>query len=800
MNRFLRRRLNVAMLTPALVWLACAPFAVTTRGQDFDEEEVPEGTCILELNLPDGATVNVDGRDYGTKRRITYTSLESGKTLGSKVNITFSGGQREDRKVLVEGGQRIRFASAGPPGSRPQLIVPTGSFGGIRAMSLTEDGRHLLTASSLLAVLWDVATGRQLCTFHLDKGIIMSAAISPDGRHVAVGGGSPGRGGGEVIVWDAVTGQRQFTFDSTPGAIEAVTFHPACQQLLVGTEDGKAIFLEAATGQELRTLEAPPQVTFVAFDAVGKRVLTGSHLWDATTGKKLHSLGGPYRVGAAAISRDGERVLTADSRLVIMWDASTGKRVRVFAAPRGNVGCVALSADGHQMIMGTYDFKTKKGSAILFDLTTGRQIRSFPQSCNPCCAVFTPDGRHVFTISVDGASKPYTYATLYDTSTGTKVRTFRGQLDREGAIGFSHDGRQVLTFTIDGAVSFWDLARGKKPRTIYLDGFEFPGLPKLDPDGTLLLLRGYSHDSQIHIRSWDTATGERLRTLNMKEQGPISSMDLSPDRRQLLTSTYEDTAVLWDTSSGEKIRTFEVESGKITRVAFTPDSDQVVTNTYDFRKRLGAIIFWDAATGERLRTIPGFSGLVDRTTFSPGGDKLVSCSTDTTPPQPASEAILWDLATGQRLRTFNAGQGHFLSAAFSPDARWLLASVGPPGKSILWDVDTGAKLQELPGAASMVPFSRSGRYVLIGNRDGLATLSDMATAKELVHLLNLNNGKDWAVVTPEGLFDGTKGGRESLQFRSPKTLEIISAGQLPKSYYCPGLLSAIWRGERPMPP
>ena len=62
---------------------------------------VPEDECVLELTLPDGATVTVDGRDYGNKPEFTFRNLARTKTYVSNVVIRSSRGETEQHKLLL---------------------------------------------------------------------------------------------------------------------------------------------------------------------------------------------------------------------------------------------------------------------------------------------------------------------------------------------------------------------------------------------------------------------------------------------------------------------------------------------------------------------------------------------------------------------------------------------------------------------------------------------------------------------------------------------------------------------------
>src|SRR5581483_9815991 len=90
--------------------LACCIALVTVcvELQSFGQETAPpRDTCVLWLTLPDGATVTVDSREYGTKRELTFSGLQPGRKYESNVVVRFQNGSEDRRVVLIEGGRRL---------------------------------------------------------------------------------------------------------------------------------------------------------------------------------------------------------------------------------------------------------------------------------------------------------------------------------------------------------------------------------------------------------------------------------------------------------------------------------------------------------------------------------------------------------------------------------------------------------------------------------------------------------------------------------------------------------------------
>src|SRR5262245_22174770 len=68
---------------------------------------------------------------------------------------------------------------------------------------------------------------------------------------------------------------------------------------------------------------------------------------------------------------------------------------------------------------------------------------------------------------------------------------------------------------------------------------------------------------------------------------------------------------------------------------------------------------------------------------------------------------------------------------------------------------------------------------------------------ELARLVALNDGQDWLVITQGGYFDGSPGAFKVVKSRVDGKLTLEPIEKLPKELYRPGLLAAVWKGEKP---
>ncbi|MEJ5340212.1 MAG: protein kinase [Thermogutta sp.] len=252
------------------------------------------------------------------------------------------------------------------------------------------------------------------------------------------------------------------------------------------------------------------------------------------------------------------------------------------------------------------------------------------------------------------------------------------------------------------------------PRVVVTTSSGYVTSVAFSPNGRQVLTGSRDNTARL----WDAATGKELRRFEGHTEA-VLSVAVSPDGRQVLTGSADKTARLWDAATGKELRRFEGHTEAVLSVAFSPDGRQVLTGSDDNTARL-----WDAATGKELRRFEGHTDWVTSVAFSPDGRQVLTGSRDNT-------ARLWDAATGEELRRF---EGHILpvlSVAFSPDGRQVLTG---SDTARLWDAATGKELRRFEGHTdwvTSVAFSPDGRQVLTGSRDNTARLWDAATGKEL---------------------------------------------------------------------
>jgi WD40 repeat protein len=82
------------------------------------------------------------------------------------------------------------------------------AFSWVNSMTFTADGKTLATGHFSAALLWDMTIGKRRARFEGPGGRVTSAALTADGRTLAVAGQSKEGRPGQVQLWDVATGRQ----------------------------------------------------------------------------------------------------------------------------------------------------------------------------------------------------------------------------------------------------------------------------------------------------------------------------------------------------------------------------------------------------------------------------------------------------------------------------------------------------------------------------------------------------------------------------------------------------------------
>ncbi len=251
------------------------------------------------------------------------------------------------------------------------LIEPKGTTG----FALSRNARFaLLYSKQRQLLLWDLKQNQQLAALGKqdpDGNTVSHIRISDNGRYAITATQF------NFAVWDLSWTQAEGLWSISDGLIRDIDIAGNGQQVLLGLSNGKAIYVNVATGRRLEFLAHREKVNSVAISANGKYALSGgndyrAYLWSTETGQVLHMFEHNARVNRVALQRDGKFAISSDSANdSFIWDLQSGEKVSelkslsrqlVFSAAR-------FSDDGTLLVTGS-----PNGRIMLWDVSTGKRI------------------------------------------------------------------------------------------------------------------------------------------------------------------------------------------------------------------------------------------------------------------------------------------------------------------------------------------------------------------------------------------------------------------------------------------
>ncbi|KAJ6255789.1 hypothetical protein Dda_9470 [Drechslerella dactyloides] len=308
-------------------------------------------------------------------------------------------------------------------------------------------------------------------------------------------------------------------------------------------------------------------------------------------------------------------------------------------------------------------------------------------------------------------------------------------IGRAGTV-FSPDGKLLASASEKYKIRLWDTATGSPLRT--LDGHtSWVNAAAFSPSDKLMA--SGSHDTTVKL--WNTATGALLQTLE-GHKSKVQTVAFSPDGGLLASGSDDKTIRFWNAVTGAPLRTLEGHTSKVHTVKFSPNGKILASASYD-----GTIRLWDVATGEPRHILNGYTCIGSAVAFSPDCKLIASVSGGQN-----SKVYVWDSANGVLLRILDGHTSYIKEVVFSADSK-LLASASGDRTIRLWDTANGAPLRILEGHTSgieAVAFSRDNKLLASASMDQTIRLWDVAAGAPPLILRGHADMIETVVFSPDG--------------------------------------------------
>jgi len=241
------------------------------------------------------------------------------------------------------------------------------------------------------------------------------------------------------------------------GVTASAAVSPDGRTVAVGSLKGNLAFLDAVT---LRPLREPrhlheAQLSHVAYGLNGTVLVTGGGfgtdvvISEAATGKVLTNivaLEGSIPVQPLAVSADGKLLATASpEQRVRVWDLASRRVIASSPLKVRVLNSLAFSPDGQWLAIGD-----ELGTIFLWDHRTQHPLRKLEGHLGPVLTLaFSPDSRTLASSSMDHTIK------LWHPDIDQEVATLTGHSEWVWTVVFAEGGNTLISGSLDGTMKVW---------------------------------------------------------------------------------------------------------------------------------------------------------------------------------------------------------------------------------------------------------------------------------------------------------------------------------------------------------
>jgi len=466
-------------------------------------------------------------------------------------------------------------------------------------------------------------------------------------------------------------------------------------------------------------------------------------------------------VNDARFSPDGSVIVTATEGQVVLWEAASGRQLKVLAGG-GPVGEIEMSADGR------YVATSVGGSeAVVWELPSGAEVarvthigeKAPPLQPSEIYDIWGASGfgislssgtRMLVRLSCDGSMlatghREMTTVILWAISGGRVIGNFSHPAGVKD-LAFDPSGHHLAAVWRDGEGHRLDtgdmLARGDLADVTGVTSVVF------SPGG-----QGYATaDGDNNAAVLHAPGGEPL--LRLPHEDKVRALQFSANAKYLATLSHSGLARAWDAASGREVITVEQVSPGRHSVTISGDGQRLAVAGW----RGLARVFDLESRREVARMIHPRD--INSVGFGPNGQTLITASDDTT-------ARVWLTEHGREVcrvkHEATSSMGAGLGMAFNPDGT-LLATSALTART--WDPANGSEMARVsadeneeavadfdPSSARLyrrVAFSPDGRLLAFTRRDQVV-LAEAATGRVVRSLLHpLKEGAPAPEPAPSG--------------------------------------------------
>ena len=517
--------------------------------------------------------------------------------------------------------------------------------------------------------------------------------------------------------------------------LDAAVFSPDGARLVTHSLDGNLRIWDAATMQELKSLDDVAAVG--GFAAGGSQLVFNrpdNSVWrlDLATGALAQVPGTGGRL--LALQPDGRHAIVfgPDQMPVLQSLDGTDGPVKSPVVPFQT--CLAVSADGNRAAVASPPGRPYP-CILVIDLATHRQVAAIIDPRPVIALALSPDGTQLVSAGFDGVLK------VWNVEHQTEERAIKAFLDPVFALAFSADGKSFAAGGNNRDLKTWNTTTWKEEEllrghdsTIHCVAFS--------PDGRRLVSGAEDELALVwsaRSRSLPTEMPQLLRGPQWTDRTP--GVAFSPDSQLFAGTAADGTVKVWRTDNIDCVATFP---GDARTVAFSPDGKSVLGEGYD-----GIVQRWRLTGAELEQTLKPKARFANWQVDPLTSQERVALVADQ--PETRARCRLCEISSARD--GINAGAMFSTpTIAMSADGRTMFVGL-PQGGVEVWDVATRQRRLAFPAhklSVTALAVSPDGRYLATGSLDNSTVLWEAASGRQLA-TFHAHNRPVWALAfSPDG--------------------------------------------------
>ncbi|WP_372370901.1 protein kinase [Candidatus Uabimicrobium sp. HlEnr_7] len=485
----------------------------------------------------------------------------------------------------------------------------------INDICFSPDGKKLASVSDDgLVKIWDIATKKVITQFEGHNSGIKSVDYSPKGKYLATASSDK-----TIRIWDVERGKANWVLFGHEDVVHEVSYNTSGNAVATASKDGTVKIWNIATGKANITLENMNNVRSLKYSKDSQMLTIAANndirLWDISSESMVDILTGhTSAVTDIVYSPNGKKLLSGSKdKTLRLWSIPSQPKI---ALRRGYNNQRINDIDYHPQ--GKFFATVANDYIHIWDHKSSKPINVKKFRAGKMTNIeFSNSGQEIATASQNGK------ITLWRSKDLSVLHSFSGHNKPITQVKYNKNASLLASCSTDASINLWSIKRQKKKITHkILASFKAHSSTvnsvAFHPNN--YILASASEDKTIRI--WDVENKVQLKVIS-RHKSAVNDVIFSPSGEFLASASDDKTIRIWHTKTWKQLYILRKHSEPIASLMFRGNS--LISTSVD-----NTILLWDAITGKLVSRFQHSSSNITGMAYHPNGEGFISTSADAT--------------------------------------------------------------------------------------------------------------------------------------------------------------------------